>query len=250
MNEAVKRTPIIAFASGKGGVGKTSLCLNTASVLTKMGKKVLVFDGDLGLGNIDVQLGMTPAKDLSHVLQGLAQLEEIVAKSDRGFHVIPGRSGAENLPFISALERRDILKKLRDLAGSYDAVLLDVAAGVNDEVLGFANFADRTVLVITPDPSSITDGYAVVKLLKHRYDKNNCEVIINQCATETEGDRTYSKIHTAAKEFLECDVPMLGMVHYDRDYSLAVKMQQLVTIAYPNAKSSNAIEEIAKKLVS
>ncbi len=251
MNEQINinQTPIVAFASGKGGAGKTSTCLNFATSLAKKGKKVLVFDADFGLANIDVQLGITPSKDLSHVISGTATLEETITKSDRGFYVIPGRSGSENLPFINTLERRDILKKLRDLAGAFDVVFLDVAAGVGDEVLTFANFADTTLLVVTPDPSSITDAYAVIKLMKLRHEKTNCKVLVTQAGGEMEGKQTYEKLKKAAENFLKIEVPLLGVIPYDRQYAAAVKMQKLCVDAFPDSKASERIAQLALNLL-
>lgn len=249
MNSPVARTPIVAFASGKGGVGKTSLCLNVATLLAKQGKKVLVFDGDIGLANIDVQLAMAPEKDLSHVLNGQASLEEIITKSERGFYVIPGRSGLERTPFLTALERRDLLNKLRDVAGAFDLVILDVAAGVDEEVLGFANFADRAILITTPDPSSITDAYAVMKLLKLHHNRTNCELVLNQVGSKQEGDFTYEKLKTAAEKFLGLGLPLAGIIPYDRQYATAVKMQKIAVNTFPNAEAPQAIEKLAANLL-
>lgn len=243
------QTPIIAFASGKGGVGKTGMCLNTAAILAAQGHRILVFDGDLGLGNVDVQLGLAPEKDLSDVMQGTITLPEIIAKTDKGFDVIPGRSGSEKLPFLDALERRNILNDIRNISGMYDAVFLDIAAGVNDEVLNFANFADRTVLVVTPDPSSITDAYAVIKLMHTKYSKNNCEVLVNQAGGEIEGKKTYEKMHMASEKFLGIQVPLLGVIPHDRQYSMAVKMQELAMHSFPSCKAIERLGKIAKNLL-
>lgn len=242
-------TPIIAVASGKGGAGKTSFTLNLANMLTKAGKRVLVFDGDVGLANIDVQLGVSPGKDLSDAIQGYATISEIITKSQQGFDLIPGRSGFEKTPFMTALERKEILSQVRDAAVGYDVVLLDVAAGIDDEVMGLAKFADRTLLVVTPDPSSITDAYALIKLLKIRHDRENCEIVINQAGTEKEGLFTFSKLKTAAEKFLHVNVPLVGTVLYDREYSRAVKMQKLVTEQSPASPASIGISTIANRLL-
>lgn len=243
------QTPILAFASGKGGVGKTSLCLNVACQMAKAGKRVVVLDADLGLANVDVQLGLTPDKDLSHVLRGQAELKDILQKSDRGFYILPGRSGAEVQSLFDAFTRRDMLRQLREFAGSFDAVLIDVAAGVDAEVLNFANFADTTVLVTTPDPSSITDAYAVAKLLYKTYSRNNIQVVINQAGGVQEGKNTHEKLATAAERFLGINLPLLHIIPYDRNYAAAVKLQKLTSIAFPNTAASKALEELARKLL-
>lgn len=244
----IATTPIIAMASGKGGAGKTGMTLNLATLLANQGLKVLVFDGDMGLGNVDVQLGLTPHKDLGHVISGQATLEDVISKSERGFWVIPGRSGHEQLPFLTALEQRDILKDLRNVAGAFDVVLIDVAAGVGKEVLTFVDFADRTLLVTTPDPSSITDAYAVAKLLKVRYNKETCEVLVNNAGTDSEGRMTYEKMKTAADKFLGVDLPLVGIVPHDRQYATAVKMQKVAAQAFPNCDAVKALTSIAKKI--
>jgi len=242
-------TPIIAFASGKGGAGKTSLCLNTALLLAQQGRKVLVFDGDYGLANIDVQLGLTPQQDLSDVIEGRCTLEDILTKSDRGFWVLPGRSGAQSTSLINTLQKHDILKQLRNLSGAFDVVLLDVGAGVDDSVLGLTYTADRTVLVVTPDPSSITDAYAVVKLQQARYGNSNCQLLINQAGGQTEGQLTAEKIQKAANNFLQVQLPLLGIIPYDRQYAAAVKQQKLLVQAFPNSESAAALSHVVGQLV-
>lgn len=253
LNNNQEQTPergrIVAIASGKGGVGKTSLTLNLARAASKAGKNVLVFDADLGLANVDVQLGLTTGKDLSAVIAGKAQLADIICHaSQAGFDVIAGRSGSETLPFTTALERRDILKDLEKLAAEYDLVLLDVAAGVGEEVLTFASMADTTLLVVTPDPSSITDSYAVIKLLSKRHRKNNCQVLVNQPGSELEGRKTYEKIKIAAEKFLGLDVPLFGVVPHDKNYLTAVRQQSLLVDSFPHEKSSENFTEMAEKL--
>ena len=251
IENAPQRGQIIAVASGKGGVGKTSLTLNLARAAAKEGKKVLVFDADLGLANVDVQLGITPGKDLSQVISGQKKLSEVISRAKNAeFDVIAGRSGSETLPFTTALERRDILNQLQELAANYDLILLDVAAGVGEEVLTFANMADKTLLVITPDPSSITDGYAVIKLLNKRHHKNNCHIFINQPSTKGEGERTYEKIRVAADKFLGLDVPLFGVVPHDKNYLTAVRQQSLLVDAFPHEAASTHIGELAAKLTN
>lgn len=249
LHMATERAPLIAIASGKGGVGKTSLTLNLARSLAKAGKKVLVFDADLGLANIDVQLGLNPERDLSDVIKGKATLMEVITHaSDVGVDIIPGRSGSHELPFTTSLDRQNILRDITDLARSYDVVLLDVAAGAGDEALVFSRFADRTLLVVTPDPSSITDAYAVIKLLKVRHNCTNCEVVINQASNDVEGRSTYEKMRMAAERFLKVHVPLAGVVPYDRNYGFAVRTQTLLTDAFPNGASTKVIADLAQNL--
>ena len=241
--------PIIAIASGKGGAGKTSFTLNLAHTLTKLGKRVLVFDADIGLANVDVQLGLNVQQDLSDVVAGRCKIEDIITLSDKGFSIIPGRSGFERSPFMTPLERRDILRSVRNLSDRFDVIFLDVAAGIDQDVLAFTTFADRTLLVVTPDPSSITDAYAVIKLMKTRHEKENCEILINQASGATEGKNTYGKLQTAAQKFLNVHVPLVGIIPYDKQYGQAVKLQKLATIAFPDCDSAKAIATVARGLI-
>lgn len=243
------RALIVAVASGKGGVGKTSLTLNIARALSKAGKRVLVFDADIGLANIDVQLGLAPGKDLSDVLRGQANVKDVITRSNKGFDVVPGRSGGEDLPFITAVERQQMLRQVQEVAADYDLILLDVAAGVSDEVLTFAKFADRTLLVVTPDPSSITDAYAVVKLLKLRHNVTNCTVLVNQAGSETDGKDTYTKLKTAADRFLDIKLPLTGILVHDKAYTQAVRMQQLAVDTAAHLKLAEQLNTIARAVL-
>lgn len=248
LNLNINKAKIIAIASGKGGVGKTSLTLNMSRTLAKKGKKVLVLDGDLGLGNVDVQLGVTPNKDLSHVMAGTANLHEIILKTDLGFDIIPGRSGSDTLPFLTNIERHGIVKELGDIAEHYDYIFLDIAAGVGDEILVFSRIADYTALIATPDPSSITDAYAVIKMLKLRHDITNCKIIINQATSEVDALRTYEKLKIATERFLQLDTPLIGYVTQDTNYMQAVRMQKLTVDAFSHLNIARLIENIALKL--
>lgn len=238
----------IAFASGKGGVGKTSLALNTATLMAKQGKKVLLFDGDFGLANVDVQLGLNPEADLASVLNKTHTLADIVQHSLEGFDVIPGHSGAENLAFISQLDQQGIMEALTQLAAAYDVLLLDVPAGLDATVLSLCAYADTTCLVVTPDPSAITDGYAVIKLLLRRLDIQNVQLLVNRATSQKEGDLTVRKIQMAAEQFLGLHVPHLGTVPDDKDYAASVKRQQLAVTSFPNGSTAQALENIITKL--
>jgi flagellar biosynthesis protein FlhG len=248
LNLPNSRAKVIAIASGKGGVGKTSLTLNMSRALAKQGKKVLVLDADLGLGNVDIQLGVTPDKDLSHVMSGAASLKEVIMHTDYDFDIIPGRSGSETLPFLTNMDRHNIVKEIMALSSEYDYVFLDIAAGVGDEILTFARFADYTLLVATPEPSSITDAYAVIKLLKLRHDISNCKIVINQATSEVDALRTYEKLKVATERFLNLQVPMIGYVTSDSNYMSALRMQKLAVDAYSHLNIARLIENVASKL--
>lgn len=241
---------IFAFASGKGGVGKTSLVLNLATLMARQQKRILVFDGDFGLANVDVQLGLVSRRDLSHVLAGTATLQDIIVKAEQGFWVVPGRSGNNKLPFMTAMEQHGILDQLKSLAVDYDAVLIDVPAGLDNTVLNLCAFADKTIVVTTPDPSAITDAYALIKLLYRQRDINTCQLLMNQAGGMLEGRQACKKITEAARHFLKLDIPVLQNIPYDRNYAIAIKMQEVPVIAFPTGKSSEALAALAGTLLA
>ncbi len=241
-------TPLIAIASGKGGVGKTSFTLNLAAALAKQQRRILVLDADFGLANIDVQLNLTIKKDLSYVIENKAKLADIIVSTSQGFDVIPGRSGHEKLSFMSLLEQHGIVQQLHDVAKNYDLLLIDLPAGLDSKMLSLCAFADETILITTPDPSAITDAYAVLKLLKKNYNKQHIRLLVNQSGGQLEAKRTFEKLKIAAKSFLKTDLFLFGAIPYDRQYNAAVKMQQLAIEAFPNCKASETIKALAHEL--
>lgn len=242
---SARPTPIYAVASGKGGVGKTSLTANMAYLLAKQGKKVLVMDGDTGLANLDVQLNLKPQRDLGHVIAGTATLDDVVLPTEAGFHLIPGRSGQTNLANLPLAGLHNLVSGLRALSGNYHAVFIDVAAGIHHQALGFCAAADHTLLVTTPDPAALTDAYALVKLLWKDHGIANSHLIINQ-ATAREANAVHGKLQQAAEHFLGlAHLPLLGRVPPCRQFAGAVRLHQLAAVAYPN---SPAVEAMANLL--
>lgn len=241
------KTPIYTIASGKGGVGKTSLVLNMCHILAKKGKRVLLLDADFGLANADVQLGVVPKGDLSAVVRGDKTLSDVVSPVMSHFDLIAGRSGDDQLAFMSALDKQGILAQLRILSDDYDVVFIDAAAGLDATTLALSAAADKTLLISTPDPSSMTDAYAVVKLLHTRQGVQNCVLLVNQAAG-AEGKRVADKLQAASKNFLQIDLPVGGFLPADKQYGMAVKMQQVAAVAFPTCKVVVELEKILSRL--
>jgi flagellar biosynthesis protein FlhG len=246
-------TPVFAIASGKGGVGKTSLTLNLAALLAKSGHKVLLMDGDTGLANLDVQLNINPEKDLSHVLAGQATLAQIAtavpALAAKGsVTLLPGRAGHASLANMAQPSLTSLMGQLRALAQGYSVALVDVAAGVAPAQLLMCAQADTTLLVTTPDPSALTDAYALVKLMWQQHATANAQLIVNQ-ATVREAATIHGRLTTAAENFLQIPtIPLLGNVPADRLYATAVKSHQLAAIAFPQSPAVEALHEIITRL--
>lgn len=248
--------PVYAVASGKGGVGKTSLTLNLAAVLAKQGHKVLLLDGDTGLANLDVQLNVQPERDLAHYLAGQATLSDILLPIPQlttpkgSVTLIPGRAGHAGLTNVTQPQLSTLLTDLHTLAQAeqFTTTLIDVAAGVAPAQLLMCAQATATLLVTTPDPSSLTDAYALIKLLWQQHGTSNTRLIANQ-ASKTEALQVHTRITTAAEKFLQLPpIPLLGQVPADRLYAAAVKSQQLAAVSFPQSTAVDAITAIATNL--
>jgi flagellar biosynthesis protein FlhG len=242
------RTRVLAVASGKGGVGKTNLTINLAIALARDGKRVVVLDGDLGLANVDVLLGLVPRWTLQHVVSGERSLEEVICPAPGGIWVIPGGSGLEELANLSEERRGVLLDSLARLDGHFDVLLIDVAAGVSEEVSAFLHAAPEILVVTTPEPTAITDAYAVVKLARQGEGDTKFHLVVNQTDDGGEGSQVARKIRTVARQFLGVELNMLGHVPTDTAIPKAVRGQVPLLVAYPNAVASRRIVELARRL--
>lgn len=247
-------TPVYAIASGKGGVGKTSLTLNLATVLAQSGHNVLLLDGDTGLANLDVQLNVQPERDLAHVLAGQATLSDIMlpipqlSTGKGSVTLIPGRAGHSGLTNVTQPQLTTLLTDLHALSSQFTITLIDVAAGVAPAQLIMCAQSTATLLVSTPDPSSLTDAYALIKLLWQQHGTSNTRLIVNQ-ASKIEGPQVHTRLTTAAEKFLQLPpLPLLGIVPSDKLFATAVKSQQIAALTYPQSTAVTAIEVLAKTL--
>lgn len=247
-------TRLYAIASGKGGVGKTSFTLNLATLLAKQGEKVLLLDGDTGLANLDVQLNLHPDKDLAHVLNGEATLAQIATPvpqltSGKGsVTLLPGRAGNAGLTAVNQPQLTQLMGQLRTLSANYTTTLIDVAAGIAPQQLLLCAQADSTLLLTTPDPSSLTDAYALIKLLHQQHNTANAHLIVNQ-ATVREAKATHSRLTAAAEKFLSLPpLPYLGNIPSDRLYATAIKSHQIAAVAFPQSPSVEAISALLPNL--
>lgn len=253
--------PCYAVASGKGGVGKTSLTLNLATLLARQGQHVLLLDGDTGLANLDVQLNVQPQKDLAHVLAGQATLSDIalpipqLSTSKGSVTLLPGRAGHSGLTNVTQAQLTQLLTDLRALPNATrdtqhaTLILIDVAAGVAPAQLIMCAQSTATLLVTTPDPSSLTDAYALIKLLWQQHGTANTRLIVNQ-ASKTEGQQVHTRLSTATENFLKLPpLPLLGIIPQDKLYSTAVRSQAIAALTYPQSTAVEAIESLLPKLL-
>lgn len=244
-------TNIIAIASGKGGVGKTWLSITMANVFSNSGRKALLFDGDIGLANVDVQLGLAPKKDLGDVFTGKHTLSEVITTYDDGkFDIIAGRSGSGSLANLSADRINSLRKDLDKLAKKYDIVLLDLGAGIESQVQSLARLAQKCLIVITDEPTSLTDAYAFIKILRLTDSSIDIQIIINMAENQREGMKTFANIKNACENFLKFSPKLAGVIRKDPKVKESIKSQKSLMVKYSKSLAAVDVSSIAIKLMA
>lgn len=241
---------IVAIASGKGGVGKTWLAITLAHHVARSGRSVLLFDGDIGLANIDVQLGLTPKKDLSAVFAGKAKLPDVIMPYEgEGFDIIAGRSGSGGFGTLPPSRLEAVKKELLELAKQYDLVLLDLGAGVEHHVRSLSAIASRCLVVVTDEPTSMTDAYAFIKLSAAKKPMPEIQVVVNQATTQKEGERTYAAMNKACSTFLNFSPPCAGIIRRDPKVKDAIRHQKPLIVRSPSSTAATDTAALSVKLM-
>lgn len=241
---------VIAVASGKGGVGKTWFSITLSHAMARAGKKVLLFDGDLGLANIDVQLGLMPKRDLNDVIRGRLGLDKVIQPfKDGGFDIIAGRSGQASLSALPSQRLTMLRDQIIEVSANYDVVILDLGAGVDRTVRMLSASAIRTLLVTTDEPTSLTDAYAFIKLGSAAGMSKNVSVVVNQATSPNEGEKTYKTLLKACENFLRLSPPLIGMVRHDKKVKESIRHQTPILIRSPNSDAAEDVEKIAKQVL-
>lgn len=241
---------VIAVTGGKGGVGKTNVTLNTAIAMAEQGKRVLVLDADLGLANVDVMLGLRVERNLSHVLSGQCDLEDVLVEGPSGIKIVPATSGTKNMVELSPAEHAGLIRAFSSLQGDYDVLLVDTAAGISDMVLSFARAAQDVMVVVCDEPTSITDAYALIKILSREHGVFKFKIIANMVRTMREGQVLYNKLTKVTDRFLDVALELAAIVPFDENLRLAVRKQQPFVKAYPKSPASLAIKTLAVRAIS
>lgn len=240
---------MIAIASGKGGVGKTWLAISLSQALAGRGRRTLLFDGDLGLANVDVQLGLAPDRDLGGVLAGRYSLKRAaVAVPSGDFEVIAGRSGSGTLANLSANKLNDLSHGLRDLAAGYDSLVLDLGAGIERTVRHLALLAGCGLVVINDEPTSLTDAYAFIKLCLAQNPAADLRIVVNMASNKSEAERTYTTLRRACESFLKAAPPLLGTIPRDPKVKDSIRRQTSILTRHPNSEAAQAVMALAKRL--
>lgn len=250
LREMIDPRPIraIAVTGGKGGVGKTNVSVNLGVAAAEMGQKVLLLDADLGLANIDVVLGLHPQYDLSHVMRGERALEEVLIEGPSGLKVIPGASGVQALAELSPAEHTGLIRAFSEVACDTDLLIVDTAAGISDTVLSFSRAAHEIVVVVCDEPASITDAYAIIKLLNRDHGHQRFRILANMVRSAQEGRELYNKMCRVTDRYLDVTLGFMGAVPFDDSLRKAVRTQRPVVQAFPRSRVAQVFRNLAKKI--
>ncbi|MBN2644243.1 MAG: MinD/ParA family protein [Desulfuromonadaceae bacterium] len=241
---------VLSVTSGKGGVGKTAVVSNIAVALGRMGKKVLIIDADLGLANIDVVFGLAPQYNLNHFFAGQNSLAEILVDGPAGVQILPAGSGVQKFTRLDASQKIRFLDDLETLPGDYDVVLIDTEAGISENVTYFNQAAQDILVVTTPEPTAITDAYALMKLLSSQFHERRFNLIVNSVRHPDEALDVYRKLTMVSNRYLDISIDFMGGIPFDRKMYESVRRQKVMVEMYPGSKVAMAFEKLATKLVA
>ncbi len=239
---------VIAVTGGKGGVGKTNVSVNLALALADLGRRVMLLDADLGLANVDVMLGLTPKRTLADVIAGECELRDVLLPGPMGIQIVPAASGTQCMVNLTSLQHAGLIQAFSEIGENIDVLVVDTAAGIGDAVVSFVRAAQEVLLVVTDEPTSITDAYALIKLLNRDYGVNRFRVLANMAHNPQEGRNLFAKLTKVTDRFLDVALQYVGAIPYDESVRKAVQKQRAVYEAYPRSKCSLALKSIAQKV--
>ncbi|HEU4778706.1 MAG TPA: MinD/ParA family protein [Steroidobacteraceae bacterium] len=238
---------VIAVTGGKGGVGKTTIAVNLAASIAARGKQVMLLDGDLGLANVDVFLGLTPRLTLADVLAGNCTLEEILLDAPQGFKVVPAASGIAELAELDTLSHLGLVRAFGDITAKVDVMVIDTAPGIAGSVLQFSQAAQQVLVVLCDEPASLTDAYALIKILSRDHGVKQFRVVVNQVRGRGMGQALFQRFERVATRFLSVDLDYVGEIPEDAFLRRSIREQRPVVSAYPSAPASVALKTLAQR---
>ena len=246
---AQKPVKVISVSGGKGGVGKSNITVNLAISLAKKGQKVLIMDADLGLANVDIMLGIRAEKNLSHVISGECSLDEILLDGPEGIKIIPASSGTQQMAQLSEMEHAGLIRAFSTLSEQVDTMLVDTAAGIADNVISFAQASQDLIIVVCDEPTSITDAYALIKILSQEHGLFRFRIVANMVRSKQEGSDLFRKLSRVTDQFLDVALDFVGSIPFDENVRKAVKRQQALVNIYPSTSASLAVNDLASKVI-
>lgn len=240
---------LITITSGKGGVGKSNFILNLSIALSIKGKRVLLIDADMNLSNIDVLLGVYPEYAFADLVNGNAKLEELLITGPKGIKILPAASGDLEVLHNTEYYQKELIQAYQELRSDFDYILIDTGAGISGHTVDFVVNSDRVVVISTPEPTSITDAYAMIKILFHRMKNPDIYLVVNMAKTVEEGESVFKKVSLIVQHFLNKSIRSLGHVLYDTLLPQAVREQSPLMVLHPRSKASLSVREIANRLL-
>lgn len=240
-----KPVRVLAIASGKGGVGKTNVSVNLSIALSQLGNRVLLMDADMGLANVDIMLGLQTNYNLSHVLDGEKTLREVMVDAPGGIKVIPAASGVKRMAQLTPAENAGIINAFSEIDGFLDVLVIDTAAGIADSVVSFCRASQEVLVVVNDEPASMTDAYALIKVLSKEYNLTQFKLVANMVRSEKHGLMLFDKFSKVCEQFLDVSIDYLGTVPFDHDLRDAIQRQSPVMMAKPNSESAKAFKKMA-----
>jgi len=239
---------IYAVTSGKGGVGKTQLSANLGVELARRGEKVLLMDADLGLASLDLALGVRPEADLRNVLQGEADVDDIVVKGPEGVTLVPACPGRFDMANLTPQERQRLSTQVVEYAEGFDVLIIDTGAGIGSNAVGFAASADEVLLVCTPDPTALRDAYAMAKVLHRRSGVDRIRLVCNQVSSVTEGHELHQRLQQIVQQFMTLELEFLGAIPFDDDVRASVIAGEPYVLARRESAAGRALQKIGRRL--
>lgn len=239
----------IAVTSGKGGVGKTNLVANLAVAFRKLQKKVMIMDADLGLSNIDIIFNIAPKYNISHVINGEMDLKDVIVEGPHGIKILPASSGMQELTSLDEFQRLRIIEEFDLLKEDIDILLIDTAAGISSNVAFFCTASQEIIVVTNPEPTSITDAYALIKVLFTRYQEKDFRLLVNSVKNSSEAFDVFKRLSIALERFLNISIDYLGYLPYDEAVKYSVRQQKPFIEMYPDCIISKNIMDVASKLI-
>ncbi|MGS0764278.1 MinD/ParA family protein [Syntrophomonas curvata] len=249
MTRELKRTRVVVISSGKGGVGKSTLALNIALCLCLRGKRILLMDADMGLANIDIMLGLVPKYNIHHMIQGKKSLKDIIIAGPGGLSIIPGGSGIAELADLGEIDLKRIMVELGKLDGDFDYMIIDTGAGISSNVLSFLLSADDVIFITTPEPTSMTDAYGMIKAVAKKSEDKVLYLVVNRAADSTEGVLVAEKFKLVCERFLNLKINILGHVINEPMVGEGIRRQQAFIEIFPRSVAARNINSIAANLI-
>ncbi|MBL4830806.1 MAG: MinD/ParA family protein [Aliivibrio sp.] len=243
-------TKVVTVTGGKGGVGKTNVTIGLAIAMAKQGKKVMIMDADLGLANIDVMLGIRPKFNLSHLLAGECELKDTITEGPHGIKIIPASSGTGSMAELSSIQHAGLIRAFSSLEDEIDVLLIDTAAGISNMVTSFARAAQDVIVVVCDEPTSITDAYALIKILNKEHQVTRFKIVANMVRSYREGRELFGKLTLVTDRFLNANMELVACIPMDDKVRQAVKRQRIVVDAFPRSPASLAISSLANKALT